>query len=281
MAASFFSTQHLAHCRFSLTIVLLCLGGCWSKPLEYVEVKRIDEVVTESELEDFLDVIRLMPDGKMPELPAIYREPVRWSASRTLPVNELVNEELAQIERPWDTDDLAGEVENHRRLKRVLRRLEMSPEQFMGLLLAVGTAMNRSQLPEDYDFDEVVQRGDKVIRKLKHNETPFVEYSPDRQFSVSREAVWLYRVDRAKRLREVPRENVELVRRHWDELSEIFPPEFTIDPLGVIVDQLEEKGIPFAELPATGNDAEIQWNPDEALIGTDSPLRDTSQDEGR
>lgn len=264
-----------------LTIVLLCLGGCWSKPLEYVEVKRIDEVVTESELEDFLEVIRLMPEGKMPELPTIYREPVRWSASRTLPVSELVNEELAQIERPWDTEYLAGEVENNRRLKRVLRRIEMSPEQFMGLLLAVGTAMNRSQLPEDYDFDEVVQRGDKVIRKLKRNETPFVEYSPDRQFSVSRESVWLYRVDRAKRLRDVPRKNVALVRRHWDELSEIFPPEFTIDPLGIIADQLEEKGIPFAELPATGNDAEIQWNPNEALIGTDSPLWETSQDAGR
>lgn len=235
-----------------------------------MEVKRIDEVVTESELEDFLEVVHLMPDGEMPQLPKIYREPAPWSANRTLPVSELVNEELGHIERPWDTKHLAHEMENNRRLNRVLRRVEMTSEQFMGLMLAVGTAMNRSRVPEEYDFGELIRRGQKVIAELNHNRTPFVDYSPDRQFSISRDAVWLYRVARAKRLQDVPRENVELVKKHWEELSNVFPKEFTIDPLGAIADPLEEKGIPFAELPETGDDAAIQWNPDEAIIGRDS-----------
>lgn len=256
---------------FWLAVLLVSLPGCWEKPLDYVEVKRIDEVVTEPELESFLEVIRLLPDGKMPKLHTIYRKPVRWDAGRTLPVNDLVNEESAQIVRPWDTKFLAQEVETNRRLQRALRRVEMTPEQFMGLLLAIGTAMNRSNLPRDYDFDAVIHRGQKVIQQLKRNRTPFVDYSLDRQYSVTREAIWLYRVDRSERLRDVPRENVELVRQHWDELAALFPHEFTIDPLGVIADQLEERGIPFVESPETGQDANISWNPEESLIGTDPP----------
>ncbi len=256
-------------CRALGLVCLWGLFGCWAKPLEYVEVKRIDEAVTETELDAFLEVVRLLPEEKLPELQPIYRPPARWSAGRTLPVSELVNEETAQIERPWDTKHLAQEVETNRRLQRVLRRVEMTPEQFMGLMLAVGTAMNRSRLPEDYDFDSLIQHGQQVITRLKRNRTPFVDYSPDRQFSVMREAIWLNRVDRAKRLRDVPRENVELVRKHWDELAAIFPEEFAIDPLGPIADHMREQGTPFEELQDTGSDAAIQWNPDEALIGND------------
>ncbi len=246
-------------------------AGCSAKRLEYVEVKRIDEVVTEAELDAFLEVVRLLPDEKLPEFQPIYRKPARWSVGRTLPVSELVNEETAQIERPWDTKHLAQEVETNRRLQRVLRRVEMTPEQFMGLMLSVGTAMNRSRMPEDFDFDGLIQHGQKVINRLKRNRTPFVDYSPDRQFSVTREAIWLNRVDRAKRLQDVPHENVELVRKHWDELAAIFAKEFQIDPLEAIADHLREQGTPFEELPVTGSDAAIQWNPDEAFIGTDPP----------
>lgn len=241
--------------------------------MEFVEVKRIDEVLKESELDHFLEVVRMMPEGKLPELEAIYRVPVVWNETRTLPVSDLVSEELGHIERPWDTKHLAHEMENHRKFQRVLRRAEMTPEQFMGMLLAVGAAMNRSRLPESFDFDGFIERGEKAIGRLKRNRTPFVDYSPDRQFSLTREAVWLYRVDRAKRLRDVPRENVELVKRRWEELAAIFPAEFQVDPLGTIADHLEEQGIPFEERPDTGSDAMIQWNPDEANIGTDaSPL---------
>jgi hypothetical protein len=62
---------------------------------------------------------------------------------------------------------------------------------------------------------------------------------------------------------------VELVQSRWDELAAIFPAEFQIDPLKTIADHLEEQGIPFEELPETGSDASIQWNPDNAIIGTE------------
>jgi hypothetical protein len=215
----------------------------------------------------------LLPDEKLPELQAIYRFPDIWNETRTLPVSELVNEELGHIERPWDTKHLSHEMETNRKFQRVLRRVGMTPEQFMGLMLSVGTAMNRSLLPDQFDFDGFIGRGEKAVGLLKRNRTPFVDYSPEQQFSLCREAVWIYRVDRASRLRDVPRENVQLVRRRWEELAAIFPAEFQVDPLATIADHLEEHGVPFEELPETGSDALIQWNPEEAIIGSDtSPL---------
>ncbi len=252
---------------------MLTLLGCGGKPLDYVEVKRIDEVITPAELDGFLEVVKLLPGGKLPIFPKIYREPAQWSPSRTLPVSELVKEETAQIQRPWDTKYLTHEIESNRKLQRILRRATMTPEQFAGLMLAIGTAMNRSQLSEDYDFNALIQEGQKVVVSLKQNRTPFVDLQLERQFSISREAIWLNRVDRADRLRDVPRENVALVREHWKELAAIFPEEFTKDPLSGISDQLKENGIPFEELPNIGSDSEIQWNPDEALIGRDTPER--------
>ena len=69
----------------------------------------------------------------------------------------------------------------------------------------------------------------------------------------------------------MPRENVKLVRKHWAELAALFPDEFTIDPPGTIADHLREQGTSFEKLPETGSDAAIQWNPEEALIGS-APL---------
>jgi hypothetical protein len=261
--------QRPRRCFALLTLLAVLLPGCEEEPLDFFEVKRIDEVLTESELDDFLEVVRLMPEGKLPELQTIYRVPVLWNETRTLPVSELVNEELTFIERPWDAKHLAHEMEANRRFQRVLRRAQMTPEQFMGLMLTVGTAMNRSQLADQFDFDGFIERGENVVGQLKRNRTPFVDYSPDRQFTLTREAVWLYRVDRAKRLRDVPRENVELVRDRWAELVKVFPEEFQVDPLAIIADRLEEQGIPFEELPETGSDAAIQWSHDAALIGAD------------
>jgi hypothetical protein len=254
-----------------MALCSLVVLGCAEEPLEFVEVKRVDEVVSEAELDHFLEIVRQLPDEKLPELQTIYRVPVVWNDLRTLPVSDLVSEELAEIERPWDTKDLADAMDTNRRFQQVLKQAKMTPEQFMGLLLSVGTAMNKSFLSEQFDFDGFIERGERVVDQLQKNHTPIADYSPDRQFSLSREAVWLYRVDRAKRLRDVPLENVELVRSHWEELAAIFPAEFQVDPLATIKDPLEEQGIPFEELPETGSDALIQWNPDEALIGTDAP----------
>ena len=253
-----------------LLFASVLLPGCWEKPLDYVEVKRIDEVVTEAELNSFLEVIRLMPDGQMPKLNPIYRKPVSWDAGRTLPVSDLVNEELAQIERPWDTKYLAHEVETNRRLHRPPPSGD-DARTIHGIVAGDWHRHDRSHLPADFDFDSLIYRGQKVSQQLKRNRTPFVDYSLDRQYSVTREAIWLYRVDRAKRLRDVPSENVALVRQHWDELAAVLPQEFSIDPLRVIADQLEEQGLPFAESPETGHDANIQWNPEDALIETDPP----------
>ncbi len=165
-------------------------------------------------------------------------------------------------------------MEANRRFQRVLRRVEMTPEQFMGLMLAVGTAMNKSQLADQFDFDGFIERGEKVVFQLKRNRIavcrlqprPAVFADPRSGLAVSgRSARNAFAMCRAKTWNSSAAVGTEL--------ATIFPAEFQVDPLGTIADRLEEQGIPFEELPETGSDATIQWNPDEAIIGTDpSPL---------
>ena len=84
-------------------------------------------------------------------------------------------------------------------------------------------------------------------------------------------AVWITRIDRARRLSEVPPENLALVKAHYDRLKAIFPQEFWGNPFDPIADQIEELGMSFEELKQTGLDAEIDWKESDALRGTDPP----------
>src|SRR5690606_30943793 len=84
-------------------------------------------------------------------------------------------------------------------------------------------------------------------------------------------AVWMTRIDRAKRLLEVPLDNVDLAKTHYERMKSIFPEEFTVNPFDVIADRIEELGLSFEELPQSGFDAEIDWTEAEAIRGEDQP----------
>ena len=84
------------------------------------------------------------------------------------------------------------------------------------------------------------------------------------------QAAWLVRIDRAEHLQLVPAENVELVERHREALARVFPAEYAANPLDSLADPLEEWGTPFEELPASGRDDELSWDPAEAIISHDA-----------
>jgi hypothetical protein len=84
--------------------------------------------------------------------------------------------------------------------------------------------------------------------------------------------MWLARLDRAKLLRQVPPENsVRLVELFGEKLHEIFPVDFTTNPLDAVADHLKERGIPFEDTPQAGDDSRLEWRRFEAAVGTDTP----------
>lgn len=273
----------LSHTPFRLAVVAGCLllsCGCGAKSLPYTGVKRIDEKVTQAELEAFFAVIDSLPENDLPDFPDVFAQPPDWKPQRTLPVNELLQEEEARIDRRWQVEWLAGQLHDNRALRDALREHRMTPEQFAGLWTTLGAALSRRTLRDDQDLDRLIERGEAVLDRLQQDQRQYSALSREERYRVLRQATWATRRDRAERLKSVPPENVDLVKRHSDRLSAVFSGTFTTNPLDPIVDVREKYGIPFEELPESGSDAEIEWDPDEAIVGTDPPDKEFRRDEG-
>jgi hypothetical protein len=262
----------MGHARKRLWVGVICCGlaGCAEAPLEYTEVKRIDEPVSAEDLTALLRVLRSLPDHRPPALPPYFAPPPDWPATRTLPVRELLAEEREAVQAGSDAQALAERMPHDRALDRALRREKMTRPQFVGLLLAVGVAMSRSQLRSEPDYEDALRRGHAALREIEADAASFAEYAEDQQFAILKKATWVTRLDRLEKLRQVPASNVQLVRQHRDLLRDVLPAEFLTDPLAAVAVFRDETGAPFEELPTSGRDADIRWDAASALRG-DAP----------
>ena len=253
--------------------------GCGEPVAEFREVKGIHEKVSEAELKQFVRIVESLPGKKLPDFPAAYRPLPNWNSQRTLPVNELTKEEQKLLDEAWKVETLARHLEQNRHLTKALSRERISREQFVGLLLAIGAARSRSLLRKDQSLDAVVSRGQEVRSRLLKDDRTFATLGRGARYAVLRLAGWITREDRALLLKEVPPENIALVKQHAESLDKVLPKYFRINPLDAIIDLLEVQGMPFEELAASGRDDEITWGPDDNPIigGTNSDLQPASR----
>lgn len=252
-------------------LVVAWISGCAEPRLEYTEVTRVHEVVTESEAAAFRGVVGMLPGGRIPAITPIFAPPPDWSESRTLPVTDLVQEEQTRLNERWDVDRLAAEWDGNRALERALRKHRMTVQQFAGLTLTLGAALSRSSIRENQLLPQLKEKGVAEVAHLREENRSFASLSEDGRHHVLQRAIWITRLDRAQRLLHVPSENVDLVTREKEQWLEAFPKEFSLNPFDDISDLLEERGLPFLELTSSGSDAELDWSREEAVIGRDTP----------
>lgn len=245
----------------------LTMLGCAEDEIEYREVKRPDELIRSVEWSAFVRIVRELPDPKLRQLASLQPPLPQWHQARTLPVNELAAEERSILDRSWDPPRLARELSRQPAIVRLIAAERMTVEQFVGLTLTIGAAMQRAQLSEDYPLDDLVRRGNQVMRKLNQDQRLFASLSIEDRHRVLDDAVWLHRVHRAQMLRAIPPSNVALVRRHAEFLRKIMPPRYERPPFEDVIDLLETEGLPFIEQPESGSDATIEWTPSEAIFG--------------
>lgn len=241
-----------------LTAAVLCLAGCEQEKLEFTEVKRIHEPVTAAEFASVKRIIEHLPERRAPAIPQVFLPPPLWQ-NRSSPIRDLYEEELRRREESWDPSRLGLVFERHKLLVRELKKEKLTPEQFAGLLLTLGAALCRNEVPEGVDLAALSQRSRPFLEELARDQTPFSTLSREAQFAILQKAMWLPRKARAEKLRQVPPENLALVRKHRDWLAEALPNEFLTNPADEIRDLLEERGMPFEELPESGSDENILW----------------------
>jgi hypothetical protein len=255
---------------FSMTACCLFCFGCSKESLEFTEVKRQSEKVTQKEYESFIRVIESLPKKRLPDFSPVLIPVPKWSKSRTLRINDLVSEAQTEISDRWKVEEVARQLKRKRSLQRVLRREKMTTEQFVGLTLTLGIALNRNTIRENQDLNQIVTFGDQVVRKLKTDKRLFHKLTQEGRLVVLRNAVWITRIDRAQRLLDVPPENMKLVETHQETLAKIFPDYFTNNPLDKLIDTTEEFGIPFETLRDSGFDEITQWEKRNPIIGYDT-----------
>jgi hypothetical protein len=253
-----------------LCVLALLAAGCGPQTQKYLEPRDIGDKVTDADLDAFLQVVNDLPDKKLPEMPVLFKKPPSWDEQRTLPVNELVREETDELEKLWTDDNLIRHLAKDRALKKALRQRLTLP-QFVGLVKTIGIALTRNAVRPDQNLHKIIEQGKKRLEALRVQTRRYNQLKPDERHVVLTTAVWITRMDRARRLLQVPPENRALAHDHFDRLKTIFPPEFTANPFDSIADQIEELGMSFEEQRQTGLDAEIDWKESDALRGADPP----------
>jgi hypothetical protein len=260
--------------RFSAIIALLAALltiGCEAEEHKFREPHEIGDKVTDADLESFLQVVDELPNKKLPPIPVVFKSPPSWDEQRTLPVNELVRDETDDLEKQWNDETISRSLAKNRALQKALRRQHLSMPQFVGLMKTIGVSLTRNAMRPDQDLHQIIEQGKKRLERLRNQMQRFNQLKPDERHVVLTTAVWITRIDRARRLIQVPPENRAMAHAHFDRLKTIFPAEFLANPFDSIADQIEELGMSFEEDRRTGLDAEIEWKESDALRGTDRP----------
>jgi hypothetical protein len=248
--------------RFALVGAMLAIcAGCADEAPLSTDVKPITDPLTSDDWAQFKKVVDGLGPSGLKDLPSVFAPLPDWQALRTLPVSELAASEQRLLDEHWDPKSMTPRLSQRPGLARMLRREKFTPEQFAGLILSVGAALARTQIPDGVPIDELLRRGHTVVDALKNDQRLYSSLEIEDRYAVLDQVVWLHRVDRLKRLKATPAENVALAQKHAVWLKQVLPACFLTDPLADVPDLLGEQGLPFVELPESGTDAEIDWDP--------------------
>lgn len=251
--------------RWLLLAGLTALCGCHEETVQFTEVIRIEERLRPSDFAKFRRILQDLPEKKFPLRCEILDPPGEWNASRSLPVHELLVEERRLIQQRWDVERLSQPLAQNRNLQRLLRRESLTPQQFVGIALSVLVAHARAQAPSTPELQRLAQLSREQLGPIDKDPRLFAKLRPDQQHDAWLGAVALHRLDRCERMLSIPLDNVELVRAHREFLEAQLPAEYQGNPLANLTDMVDSRGIPFEELPGSGSDDKIEWNPEEAV----------------
>lgn len=261
--------------RTALATACLFAAGCAEEEIPYTEVKRIDEPISEREITSFLSIVEGLPDKKLPALPTIMPPLPQWSSSSTRLVSKMVQEEQKSLKEYSTEARLIKPLGDSRAFKQSLRRERMTPDQFAGLVLTLGIALLREEVPQECDLEQLIARGNRALGQLEKDMRVYSTLKEDVAYQVLEQAAWIPLLDQLQRLNQVPAENRALVKLRRKELNAIFPEEFRRNPLAGYDKVLEDQGTPFEELSESGTDDRIVWSREEAIVG--KPLEDAGQ----
>ncbi|MEM1061317.1 MAG: hypothetical protein AAGJ97_03200 [Planctomycetota bacterium] len=261
--------RRLPHALLALGLIASAVGCAEEERAVYRETTRVDESVKKSDLLVLRSVLQSLTPTQLASLPAVFASAPSWSADRTLPVRELVAEE---VRRQADEGSLAIVTRRFPRSKAFDRLVEAgrrTPEQIVSLYIAASWALARAEIADERLLDEYYRRAETELGSLRLDDRPFGPLPSEVRFGIEQRAAWLSVIDRVERLRLIPPENVETVAALGEEFAALFPASCRQDPVTAVLPRLELFGVPFEEPDPSRSDADLVWRAETALIGRD------------
>ena len=262
------------------SLTLVGASGCAEKPVEFLEVHRLNDALGESDIELLERIAGQLRGERLPEMAPHFVPAPSWSGDRPVSVATLAREELARVRTQTRlshlTDSIAGEV----RLMHLLKREGLTESQYAALVLAVGTAAQRARLDPAQDLESYVEVGRRHLKRLAGRDDSFATLTLQQKTDAVEEATWVTRVDRSERLLRIPAANVLLAEQNRERLEKVLPKSFLKHPLAGITVPILDAGVPFREAPETGFDSEMFWSvtDERAVIGGKSMAADPNSE---
>ncbi|GIX03159.1 MAG: hypothetical protein KatS3mg113_0165 [Planctomycetaceae bacterium] len=261
--------------RWSGWLCCLCLVGCGGSVAESVPPHEYDQPLSEQQWEQFREVLERVGPEEARSWGCVWAPLPAWTADRTLSVSDLMAEEESKLAAVWQPETWTSRWEKHPRIIAAMHAAGLTPEQFAGLWLAVHAAYGRSLTTPAELSSDWLRKTEQFCRLLAQDGRIVSTLSPDDFTRVQDLSLWLHRRDRLHRLQRVPADNVVLIQRHRDWLQQYLPACAQESPLATFSELLGEHGLPFIELPETGNDLHLPWDRHSAL-GRDTLKQETA-----
>ncbi|QDT64389.1 hypothetical protein [Calycomorphotria hydatis] len=271
----------IATCLGFLALACVLVVGCGSSELEYTELKRLDERLTKSDMGVLLVLFKSMSEEDLTKLPVVLAQKPSWAPERTLPVREMMDEELDRIQQDSSVERVSATLPDSRTVRHLLQHQKMTREQLAALYVSVGYAISKSKWTRRWTLENLVRRGEQEMRNLRSDSRPFNSLPADARHHILEKAAWVAVADRAERLLDVPDENVDFVEAYFEKLQQYYPAGYFQDPLATVMPRLEVYGVPFAETDPSRKDEDILWYQSHAIMGYDSPEKTAAETSDR
>lgn len=255
--------------------LLLCLwalsavAGCGPvKPINTKQV-RVDDLLTPADIKQFLEIAKELPEGTLRDVPPPILPTPKWDSERTLPVRELVSLEFRALEQLWKPSGFLAALPKGKEFTRFMKRKQVSPERFASLAYAISLALWKSSIPTEINVDAHMKKSAVVVNELRQDNRPYHTLSPDVAHELHRRTAWIGEFDRGEQLAVVPQLNVKAIQKSRQKLAELLPAVYLTSPFDTRLDRNLDIAMPFDDLPGNESFELLEWDPKNAVIGTD------------
>ena len=242
-----------------LSILAACIAvvGCEKNVVPFHESAKVSDSINETDLLKVLSLLELHGDELKTRSPNPFPPLEVWGSDRSLRVLELLQNEREAITHSWQATTWIDRLPKSPSFLKSLEVRQLSPKQFVSLMLQIGLAYSREQVEAGINLETLEKTALRQLRSLETDARVFSQLTPAEAHAVTDTMIWFYIADRAHQLLRTGPIDAAMLEKHQSRLNKSLPAWATANPLTGLYPRAADFGVPFDE----GNlsDADLRW----------------------